>query len=282
MLVITKQNILPCAVVISVILLTVSCATGPSSAPPGTPPFYWQAAQETFAVGDYVKANSHLEELVKEDNEYTARARPWRLILTAGMARGYAELANNFEAGGRANRANPTPFRTQTAEYRTMAGRHALQFAETFLRFKTHDHTQPIPLDFGYPTGNPAQVVELSKVANGVLLPEAQLAQVQKRVIERAVLLSLFEAVGAKEDAAKTQAIFKAGNVQIEHDTFAMAMANNFHVLSSIFSREKLDRPDRMELFCNEGLEALKTVEETKECKKLVADLEKLLKSVKR
>ncbi len=265
------------------VLITVSCSSGPSAAPQGSPPFYWQAARETFPTGDFVKAASHLEALCKKDSEFTARAQPWRLVLTAGLARGYHELANNFEYGARANKANPTPFRNQVMENRNMAGKYALQFAETFLAFEKRDPAQPVMLDFPYPHGNPAKPIELTKVANGIMIPEAQVLSVQKRMLERGVLLAVFEAVGAQEDAAKTQALFKAGAVQVPNDVFATAVAKNFYEISWIFSREKLDLPERVELLCKEGLDAAKSIKTpTKESKKITSDLEKMLKSVKK
>src|SRR6188508_2519202 len=68
--------------------LTFSCSSsaGPQ---PGTPAYFWSAAKETFAASDYVKTSEHLDKILASDNEYTARARPWRLILASGMARGY-------------------------------------------------------------------------------------------------------------------------------------------------------------------------------------------------
>ncbi len=265
------------------LLTTVSCSSGPPAAPPGSPGFYWKAANETYAAGDFMKAALNLEELVKKESEFTARAQPWRLVVTAGLAKGYAELANNFEYGARANKTNPTPFRTQLANYRRSAGRYALQYAESFLAFEKHDHTQPIPLAFPFPTGNPAKVTELDRIANGILLPEAQMPPIEKRGLSRAVVMAAAAAVGAGEDVAKAQQMFGEAGGQIDHDVFAMFLAQTFYDLSWIFSRDKLNLPDRVELFCGEGLDAAKSIQkETKESKKIASDLEKMLKSVKK
>lgn len=266
---------------IFVILVATSCSTGPPAPKMGTPPFYWGAAGETFAKADYLKAADHLEQLVKTDNEYTQRALPWRLVLTAGMAKSQAELADIFEAGSRANRGNPTPFRRQMIELRTMAGRRALQFAETFLKFTKGDHTQDIPLDFVFPTGNANKPLEIEKIGNGAPPSETQVESVRRRSIERGVLLATCEAVGAPEDVAKAQSIFKAGNVKVPHDVFALAMVKYLHEQAQLFTRSKLDQPERLELFCNEALETLKTIKPSKETKDLTAKIEKTLKSAK-
>jgi hypothetical protein len=266
---------------IIVILVATSCSSGPPAPKMGTPPFYWGAAGETFAKADYLKAADHLEQLVKTDNEYTQRALPWRLALTAGMTNAYAELADVFETGSRANRSNPTPFRKNMAENRALAGRRALQFAETFLKFNKGDHTQDVPLDFTFPTGSANKPFELTKIGNGVPLPDTQLETVQRRAVERAVLLATAAVVGAPDDVAKAQSIFQAGNVKVPHDVFALAMVKYLHEQAQLFTRAKLDQPERVELFCNQALETLKHLKPSKETKELTAKVEKTLKTTK-
>ncbi len=66
-----------------------------------TPDFYWSAARETWAAGDYLKTSDHLDHLLSSTNAYTARAIPWSLVLTAGtLAAGYMELADDYSAAG--------------------------------------------------------------------------------------------------------------------------------------------------------------------------------------
>ena len=281
MLVKTKPRVRLILAVLPVILIASSCSTGPPAPTMGTPPFYWQAAQETFAAADYVKANSHLDQLIKSDNEFTARALPWRLVLTAGMAKGYSELGDTYEAGGRANKINPTPFRRQTAEFRGTAGRLALQFGETFLKFSKTQYEQTIPLAFSFPTGGTTPVQELSKIGFGAMLPPAVAESVPKRVVERAVVLAACDAAGAPDDVAKARAVFNTENAQVPHDVFMVTVARTLFDLSEVFSRTKLDRPDRVELFCTEALDTLKTVKETKETKNLTAKIQKTLKGLK-
>ena len=75
-----------------------SCST--STAPqPGTPPFYWAGAKEAFAAGDYDKASENLDRLLSGENEFTARAQPMLLVITSGLVRGYADVADTLETG---------------------------------------------------------------------------------------------------------------------------------------------------------------------------------------
>ena len=262
-------------------LIATSCSSGPPAAQMGTSAFYWQAANETFRAGDYLKTADHLEELFKKQSEFSERAVPWRLVVTGGMAKGYMELADSFEEGSRANRANPTPFRRNAADLRTMAARRALQFAETFREFVKHDHTKPVPLAFGYPSGTTTPIQELGRIATGVPLPQTQIESIQRRSIERGILRATTAAVGALDDVAKAQSVLQAGNASVDHDTFGLAVATMLYEQAQLFGREKLDMPDRLKLFLDQATEALKSMKETKETKELAAKIQKTLKSAK-
>src|SRR5262245_46257001 len=90
-------------------LILTSCAE--NNAPqPGTPAFFWKSARDTYAAGDYTRTMDNLEKICSSQNDFTARAQPWLLVLTSGSAQGYMDLADSFEAGARSNRANAPAF----------------------------------------------------------------------------------------------------------------------------------------------------------------------------
>lgn len=275
-----RQWLILC-VVIAVALMATSCSSGPPAPAKGTPAFYWSAAKETFAGGDYVKANDHLDQLCRIDNEYTVRAQPWKLVLDIGMAKGYLDLADRFEYGARANRANPAPFRKQMSQYRIFAGQLALQAGETFHKFRDKSKDANIALEFSYPTGSAAEIPQLSKIGQGILVQASEIEDIEKRMMHRSVLMATCSAVGAPEDTAKTQEMFKTGRVEVPRDVFMLAMAGSLYELSKIYARDKLDQPQRLQVLCNEALEALQAVPESKQTKDLKAKIEKALKQAK-
>ena len=57
-------------------LAVVSCSSGPQPAQPGTPAFIWNAARTTYHAGDFVKTGENLQQLIKGESEFTAKARP--------------------------------------------------------------------------------------------------------------------------------------------------------------------------------------------------------------
>ena len=255
----------------------ISCA-GSGGPEPGTPAFYWAAAQETFGTKDYVKTVEHLEKLTATNNEFTARARPWLLVMTSGMTRGYMDLADNFEAGARANKANPTGFRRSVNTYRGEADRLAVEFAEVFAKFQ-QGKDDPVPIAYPFPTGNAAPVMELTKAATGAILTPAEIDSAERRAIARGVLLQACAAAGAPDDVAKAQDLLKAGSLQVPRAVFVTLMASTLFDESKLYGMRQIDKPDRVKIFCNRALDALKTVPETKETKDLGTKIAKSLKS---
>jgi len=259
-------------------LILFSCSGG-NAPQPGTPAFYWAAAKETYAAGDYQKTIEHLGNILSGQNEYVARAQPWMLVLTSGMVQGNMDLAEAFDAGGQANRAKATNFHRQVNTYRGSANTLALQFADNFSKFQSKDEF--VTLAFAYPTGSPTEVVLLNRVAGGAWLPDAEIETAQKRAIERAVLLATCRAAGAKDDPAKAQDLLKTGEAKVPRAAFVQAMAAALFEESQLYSLSKLGQPDKMKIFCSRAQEALKTVPASKESQDLDKKIQAALKKLK-
>src|SRR5450631_1887228 len=119
---------------LGLVVAATSCSSGPQLPQPGTPAFYWAAAKETYRAGDFVKTSENLQRILVSENEFSARARAWDAVISSGLAQGYIELADAWEAGARANRPNPTPFRKQVSALRALASAAAIQFTEDIHR----------------------------------------------------------------------------------------------------------------------------------------------------
>jgi hypothetical protein len=258
-------------------LVFVSCS-GSNVPQPGTPAFHWYAAKRTYAASDYAKTIDHLDKVCSSQNDYTARAQPWRLVLTSGLEQGYGELADSFEAGARLNLTSTTAFRRQVSTCRSTASGLALQFAENFETFQRNQKDEYIPLAFSYPAGSPTPVLLLGKISNGILPPATDIETAQRHALERGVLLATCRAAGAADDPAKVQDLLKSGDAKVPRATFVMAMANALYNDSQLYGRQKLDDPEKEKILCSRALEALKTLPESSETKALNTKIEGSLK----
>jgi len=266
-------------VLFSATLTLLSCSSGSNAPEPGTPAFYWAAAKQTYAAADYQKTVENLGSVLSTQNEYVARAQPWMLILTSGMAQGNMDLADAYDAGGHANRAQTTNFHRLVNTYRGNANTLALQFADAFSKFTSNDEN--VILAFSYPTGSPTEDLLVTKVSGGAWPRDPDLDTIQRHAIERAVLLATCRAVGAKNDPAKALDLLKTPDAKVPKAAFIAAMANALFEESKLYSRDKLDEPDKLKIFCSRAQDAIKRVPDSKEMQDLDKKIQAALKKTK-
>jgi len=265
----------------SVIILAwacASCSSGPRPPEPGTPAFLWGAAKSTYHGGDFRKTSEDLAQLIQTDNEFTARARPLAVVLAAGMAQGYFDMAESYEAGAKANRANPTPFRKQVSASRSLANQQALEFAQNMLGFLQKDQEPNVTLACEYPTGSMADPPGILRVAKGMLMPDAEREQLEQAMLQHGVVAMMSRILGAPDDAAKTLGLFQSGQATVPRATFVYGAAKAMHDLSALYGPTKLDLPNRLQMMDQQALDALKTIPETKQTKALANRIEAALK----
>jgi len=262
-------------------LIAVGCSSGPEPPKPGSPAFLWSAAKTTYAAGDFLQATQNLTQLAASDSEFATRSMPWAIMVSAGVAQGYRELADNYDAGAKANRANPTPFRRQAYAFRSQGSAAAMQCTEAVHKLLAGNPPETIALELGYPNGSAAEPVQLQRVSKGMLVPAAELEALQQAMVKRGVLLSVTQNVAGAADPAKAAEVFKQGEVKVSRAAFLQATAKALVELSDLFGSQKLDRPDRVTLLCNEAEQALKSIPATKETKDLMGRIAKMRKSGK-
>jgi len=270
-------SILPC---LSFWLVLTSCSTGSSKPKQGTPAFYWQAAGETYVTRDYLKTTEHLRRVIRTENEFTVRAQPWRLIVAGGLAKAYIDLADDFRRGIKTHESPPSAHLKAMAGYRSMAETRVLEFTETLIQFMKGPKEETVLLDFPFPTAaSTAEVKERPQIQGG-LLPSADiLTSVERRMIDRSVAATAATAVGCAEDEAKARTLFQERKAQVPREVFLAAMVKILYGQAELFSRELMNKPDRLQVLADQGLAALKTLQPSKENKELATNFEMLVKS---
>jgi len=229
-------------------MLVLSSCSAPTKTNARTPEFYWSAAAERYAAGDYSKAADHLEHLLAEGNPYAARAIPWHFALTSGMARGYMDLADRYTSGARANKAKALEFRKNASKYQAAAGKLALRFAQEIERL------QQIPLGnvqlaFAVPKGSIAEPALLWQIATGNWLTPADQEAAEVVAVERGVLAAVCLAAASPNDPAKARDLLARPGASVSREAFANALAQSLKTASALFARDKLDDPQKLAAF---------------------------------
>jgi hypothetical protein len=242
-------------------IATIACSSGPSRLTPGTPAFYWSSAQSTFRNGDHGKTATNLAKLVN-NSEYAGKAQPWEMILNAGLAQGYMELADRYEAGGRANRGASPVFRNHVSHYRSVANAAVLQFTESMHSFMEKNKDDNVTLAFPFPSGSTSEPGHVVRVAKGLAPSDGDVASMEKAMLARGVLLSIANATGAGDDTSKARELMKSGEMKVSRPDFLRAMARSLYDDAQLYVPSKMDHPQRMKLVCREAKEALDSIKQ--------------------
>jgi hypothetical protein len=262
-----------------VLLASCSQSQTPSRAKVGTPEFFWNNALDAYQAGDYRKAAETLSRLPSAENPFTARARLGQILLDAGLARGYAEMAERYTESRKVNRANADALRRPAMDARTTASRHSLRFTEAVHRFMETDKSTTVQLPFPYPSGTLTDPPPLLKLKSGKLLQGAEVETFETAVLQRNVIQVANRFAGTPDDATAAAATFKTGN--ISRDQFLTGAAVLLFEQSKLFGQDQLDQPQRLRVLYNEAMEALSAVAETAETKAMKSKIGKLLEKSK-
>jgi hypothetical protein len=256
----------------------VSCAGGSNLPKPGSPAYYWSAANSAYRAGDFVRTDEELQRILVGESEFTARARVWDMVISGGLAQGYAALSDGYETGAKANRESPLPYRKRVSELRALSGNMAIQLADGVHKFLEQDKDPAALMDFRFPAGSVDEPTSLLRVTKALFVQDAEQVSLQTAMLQRGVVLALSEATGNGEDAAKAQALFQTPPVKVPREVFLMAAAKRLYETSDVYTDKKLDLPNKLKIVSVEALGALKAIPESKETKALTEKIQKAMK----
>jgi len=265
--------------VVGVLGMTLACSNSPSIQP-GSPAFFWAVAQESYRTGDVTKANNTLCELAHAENPFQARARVWHLVLSAGLSRGYSELADAYDAGATMNLTSPVRFHNAASNLRSLAASAALEFTQTLHETVKLSQDANIALSFPFPAGSAAEPDGLRKISDGIWIPDDQRDALQAAMLQRGVLQAVADVMGSAGDTAKAKTAFQSPVVQVSRPAFLFRAAQLLYQESELYGPQRMDRPNRRALLCQEALIALQSIPETDDTKNLAAKIQATVKAI--
>ena len=181
----------------AVCLLGAACSGGEVGPRQGTPEWYFQAAKDNYAMGDYTKTVEQLKDAMKAEGETGAMAAVWRFALTGGLAVGYDDLADAFVTGMEANDAMTDAFQPSINDYRRRTRINAIEFAEGVGPIKKMvDAGGMVSLDVPLPEGNGSMSPILGSIENGNKVVESQISAMEDQTLTRGHLQRALDAGG--------------------------------------------------------------------------------------
>ena len=239
-------------------LTLASCSSGGSGPQAGSPAWYWQAAEETFASGDYEKAQQHLKEVADGDSEYKEQAALWRAAITGGLARGYMELGNALAEAMEEDEKLVGSFTVRVQDFRRNARRHAINFTESIGAVRKIAGQGPtVALRFPFPTGSANESPTLLSLREGEKVPESQIDAALDHTLKRGLLLQTAQMAGAGDDVAKGQALFESGEASVPQLVFLQNLGKSLYEISALFGSEQLHEPKIQKVMLDSALQCL-------------------------
>ena len=241
--------------VAAAILLSACSAEKQASAPPrpGTIAHSWYTANEAWKTGDYDKSLEHLSRLATAQSEYHERSRQWVLVAAAGVADGYRELADAYEAGSRMNKSVGGEYRRRARELRIAANNAAILYAETIHDTLNKEKDIPLKLEFAFPEGSTAEPVQLNRISKGMSVQTADHESVKRAMATRGVVRFASNLAAVDGNVEKAKAQFAAPPREVALPAMAKALLD----LADLYCNRKLDYPKKGNALCQEASEIL-------------------------
>lgn len=241
--------------VAAAILLTACSAEKQASAPPrpGTIAYSWYTANEAWKTGDYDKSLEHLSRLATAQSEYRDRSRQWVLVAAPGVADGYRELADAYEAGSRINKSIGAEYRKRAMELRTAANNAAMMYAETIHDTLNKEKNISLKLEIPFPEGSVAEPVQLMRIGKGMSVQTADHESVKRAMATRGVVRFASNLAAADGNLETAKAQFAAPPREVALPTMAKTLLD----LADLYCNRKLDYPKKGNALCQEASEIL-------------------------
>lgn len=263
-----QSAVLPFVFCPGILLLLSSCTSGPTAPKMGTPEWYWAEANNMFTSGDIAKAQDRLDGAMQSEGQIKSKAAVFQLVFLGGVALGNKDLAEAYDAGWEEVKENAKASQTaeirrleNTAQRASRASCMALaQAVNNFL--KENASATEFSVEFAFPQETSGESPQLSNVRKGTLPPEAELRQMERATIKRAVVLQAASMVGAGRDAAKAAEMFKAQPVKVPRAVFLYGLAEGLFEESKIFDIKRLSEPETRRILYKIALDCLKPAAE--------------------
>lgn len=243
----------------------------------GTLAHSWYMAGKAYESGDYPRAMQQLSELAAKNSEYRDRARYWLIVVAGGVADGYVELSNAYDAGSRLNRVVSAEYRKQMHDVRNVANAAALQFAEAVHDILDKNKDPKFAFDFAFPKGSMAEPTPMTRLNKGFAVQPADHQALRQSMAQRGVVKFAAALAGAPGDQARAAAQF----ANPPRDAVLTAIAQNLIAAANLYDHGKLDMPKRGNALCRTAMEALALVPDSKERKQLESKAKEELKKFK-
>ena len=244
------------------LVMIVSCAP-PVERPKGWGRVY-EDGKELFGRSDFIRALGFVRNVAlgEPSHDYTERGLVLSIILSSGIAQGYRELAEAYQAGTAKleDSKHRSEYRRLGQDSYQYARTHAFQLAEVARRWvesQDKEEAKDLIVECPYPSDEaPAANQPLEQAKEGSWIPLEEQREAQLNAIRIQMQRSLAAALGVETTQAGDA--LQAGTAKVPNTAFNLYLAKELLAVAKIFGTQGIDEGKNLVLLCEQANESVK------------------------
>ena len=223
-----------------VVLPLAVAVTACTPAPEGTP--YWRQVHREYESRDYIDTLNYLDDLLRTDNVFTARAAAMKLAILGGMARAALEIEQACADGiYKVAEWDSGPYKSCVDQFRWKARTRTLGLIDALTEFEKVTATaDTVELDFPLPEASAAPSSIVGRTRAGALPVAKVFEPAVARIVDRHIVLQVGDLV-ATEDFAAVKGMFESLPVTVPKETFLLGVGKTLLAAAGVFGKRRLD-----------------------------------------
>jgi hypothetical protein len=206
----------------------------------------WQETEQLLAEGKIDETLQQIEILLAAEEPHKTKAAAWKMLVLAGRARGYFEMAEAYLAGAEGNPAQFSDFRRGVSKYRSHSRGASLALAQMAVDSERYfGRADTIPLDFPLPPGSLSPSPIVASIQMGRLAPESQLQAAEQYTLRRAIVLTVCEAGRAMSSPTESGKELEMQPAAIPKPRLLAVMGRVLYQQADLFAKTHLDDPEK-------------------------------------
>ena len=222
------------------VLVLSASITACTPAPEGAN--YWQQVQREWESRDYPDTLNYLNDVLRNENTFNARASALKVTIMGGMARAALEIEDACAIGiYLVAQWETKPYKNCIDQFRFQARSRTLGLMDALVEFdKTTASTNTLSLDFSLPDARATASSMVGRTRVGAMPVEKAFEAAIPRVVDRQLVLQVQDLVGAAEFAAMA-GMFESPPVTVSKAQFLVGVAKTLLIAATVFDKDRLD-----------------------------------------
>jgi hypothetical protein len=217
---------------------------------------FWKQVNREYESHDYINTLNYLNDILRTENDYTARAAALKVVILGGMTRSALEIEAACAAGiSRVAAWEAGPYKNCIEQFRWRSRTNILSLIDALSELeKGAAASGTVSLDFPLPEASSETSPLIGQTRAGAMPVEKIFEPSVVRIVDRHIFLQVCDLVATDEAAVKE--IFESRPVIVPKETFLVGVAKTLLAGAEVFGEDRL----------NDSAKRSATLERAREC----------------